>query len=525
MAQTDPLIGATAGNYTLDRRIGSGGMGDVYRASQRKVGARVAVKILHATSASDPEALRRFQIEAQAGNRIEHPGVIKVLDAGQLPDGRPYLVMPLLEGRSLADHLVANPRLPIDEACRIGIDVLDAVGAAHAKGFVHRDLKPPNVFLTTEGKVVVLDFGVAKLLASDSPARLTRTGVAIGTPYYMAPEQIKEHGVGPASDVYSVGIVMFEMLCGRLPFDAESAFDVMAGHLQKRPPPPRALRPDIPIPIADVVLTALAKDPKRRFANAAAMRDALRTASAGLRASDPDLGRLDLAATLRRSAPSPEAIAKAKQRMAAASVPPGPPRPGPAPVAEPPAKAAPTAPKERGSRLVTFAPWLIALVAVAIALGVIFGRGGSHDGATPGSGTGSAQAHDAVVAAKPPVDAATVDARTVDPTLGSATNPFGLPADRGAVVITTDPPRAAILIDGRISGITPKRVELTVGVHSIELRKSGYSREIRRLDIEHDHEATVSVNLTRNSDRVVQDPDLNHPFGTGTGKPIGARRG
>jgi len=410
MSQTDPLLGTTAGPYTLDRKLGSGGMGEVYRASPRGGGARVAIKILHATAARDPDAVRRFQIEAQAGNQIEHPGVITVLDAGQLGDGRPFLVMPLLDGESLHDRLAASPRQSIAEACRIAIEVLDAIAAAHARGFIHRDLKPANIFLTADGGVVVLDFGVAKLMAKDSPARLTRTGTAIGTPYYMAPEQIRERGVGPPSDVYSIGVVLFEMLCGRRPFEGGSTFDVMAGHLERRPPPPRALRPEIPIAIADCVMAALAKTADRRFTNAGAMRDALRTAS-GLGPSPAlRVSRPDLAVTL-AAAPAP--VVRTSQ----------PELPAPAPDPEPAPAASPPAPRKSRS-IARLAPWLIAVAAVIVGAIVVIGQiaGGDEPGADAGARTpadaGPIPSPAALTLDAPTPTGALIDATTAGPIPG-----------------------------------------------------------------------------------------------------------
>jgi serine/threonine-protein kinase len=520
--ETDPLIGSTAGNYTLEGRLGSGGMGDVYRGVQRIAGARVAVKILHAVVTRDVEAAKRFHVEAQAGNRIEHPGVIKVIDAGLLRDGRPYLVMPLLEGSSLADHLQGTPRLPVVEACGIAIDVLDAVGAAHAKGFVHRDLKPPNVFLTNEGRVVILDFGVAKLMSSDSPARLTRTGTAIGTPYYMAPEQIKEQLVGPPSDVYAVGVVLFEMLCGRLPFEGPSAFEVMAGHLEKRPPPPRALRPDIPIPVQEVILSALAKKPERRFTNAGAMRDALRTAS-GIRGSQTEPPRtvsnpnLDasgaLAATLRRAAPPPENDVESMPtlRRSAPEL-----RAAPSPPAAAPEPAA-----ARGIGFMRVLPWLVAVIALVAAAIVLVTKD------DPPAATAPAED-----AAAPPVDAAAVpalvapvsDAAPAIPDAAPARmrprpdasdlhedleDPFGKDDDgllepgslshrpdaraqvEGTAELDSDPHGASVFVDGSLVGTTPMTTWLPVGVHHVEMRLHGFATVAKDIDVRSDSVTVV----------------------------------
>ena len=276
----DPLIDTMAGNYRLVSRLGAGGMGEVFKGVHETIGSKVAIKVLHATAARERSAQERFMLEAKAVNRIDHPGVVKVIDAGRLDNGRPFLVLELLDGHSLHE-LKKRGKLALDDACRAMIDVLDALAAAHAAGVIHRDLKPANVFRTRDGRTVVLDFGIAKLMDANAPARLTLTGSAVGTPHYMAPEQIRGEQPTPAFDIYAVGVMLFELLCGRRPFDNAGEQTVMQGHLERRPPPPRALEPSIPIAVQDIILKALAKDPARRFASAADMRDALRSALDG----------------------------------------------------------------------------------------------------------------------------------------------------------------------------------------------------------------------------------------------------
>jgi serine/threonine-protein kinase len=284
VASTSPdLVGRTIGSYRLVERIGSGGMGDVYKAVHGEIGAKVAIKILNATSAADETSTARFLREAQAVNRIDHEDVVQIVDAGRLlPEGRPYLVMELLDGESLGDVLKRNPRPPIGTACRIAGDVLEIAAAAHAEEIVHRDLKPHNVFLTRGGRTVILDFGVAKLLSSAAAVRLTATGAIVGTPRYMAPEQIRDSPVDARADIYSIGCILYEMACGRPPFDSEVALEVLKAHLAARPPPPRALRPEIPESLQNVILTALGKRPDQRFQTAAAMRTALASAAGEL---------------------------------------------------------------------------------------------------------------------------------------------------------------------------------------------------------------------------------------------------
>src|SRR5688572_8520759 len=231
---SDPLIGTMAGNYKLVERLGAGGMGEVYKAVHPSIGSKVAIKLLHAVAARAPGIQERFLIEAQAVNRIEHDGVVKIIDAGRLESGRPFLVMELLHGESL-QQIKKRARMPVSEACKVMIDVLDALEAAHRAGVVHRDLKPPNVFRTKSGRTIVLDFGIAKLMAPEANLRLTLTGMAVGTPHYMAPEQIRGLPITPAVDVYAAGVMLFELVCGRHPFEGDNDESLFEGHLVKRP--------------------------------------------------------------------------------------------------------------------------------------------------------------------------------------------------------------------------------------------------------------------------------------------------
>jgi serine/threonine-protein kinase len=267
LAQVEAVLGRAAGNYTLVQQIGAGGMGEVFRAINPAIEAQVAIKVLHANATAGADAMR-FLVEARAVNRVRHDGVAKILDGGYLDTGRPYLVMELLDGESLSD-LLDRTRVDLATSLRIIDDVLAVVAAAHASEIVHRDLKPANVFLTRSGRTIVLDFGVAKLL--DGTATLTRTGAMIGTPAYMAPEQIQAHPLDGRADIYAVGVMLYELLAGVRPF-AGSTFEVVKDHIQ-RPPPP--LPSDLPRVLHEVVDRALAKSPDGRYRTATAMREAL----------------------------------------------------------------------------------------------------------------------------------------------------------------------------------------------------------------------------------------------------------
>jgi eukaryotic-like serine/threonine-protein kinase len=264
------------GRYRLVRRIGGGGMGEVWEADDSVLGRRVALKVLVQELADDPRATRRFVREARATAKLTHPNVTRVYDFGR-DEGVPYLVMELLEGDTLADRLAGGP-LPPGEAARICAVVADALDAAHGRGIVHRDVKPSNVLLTPAGEVKVMDFGIAA--AADEAHSTTGSGL-YGTAAYISPERAAGQPATPAADVYSLGAVLYELLTGRPPFTGDSPVLVVRAHLHERPRPVRELAPWVPTRLAEVCEAALAKDPAQRPSSAAALAIRLRAASSG----------------------------------------------------------------------------------------------------------------------------------------------------------------------------------------------------------------------------------------------------
>ncbi|ROO86818.1 serine/threonine protein kinase [Actinocorallia herbida] len=268
-----------AGRYRVERRLGSGGMGVVHRAWDQELDRAVAVKVLSADLLRDDAHLARFQREARAAAALSHPNIVTVHDTGIDTTGSrpvPYLVMELIEGDSLDRLLETDPPAP-EEAARIVLAVLDALAHSHARSVVHRDIKPGNIMVRREGArphVKVLDFGIARLL-SGAATVLTADGTRIGTPAYMSPEQAAGEPVGPASDLYSTGCVLYELLTGRTPFTADSAAALIFHHLHSVPVPPTALDPTLPSSWNPVLATALAKDPARRHPDASTMRRAV----------------------------------------------------------------------------------------------------------------------------------------------------------------------------------------------------------------------------------------------------------
>ena len=296
------MIGEQFGNYRAVALLGEGGMGAVYLAEHPGIGRRVAVKVLHKNYTRDEHLLARFLNEARAANAIRHPNIIEILDSGVLGDGTPFLVMELLEGESLGARLRKNGPLPIGAALDFAYQTASALGAAHKKGIVHRDLKPDNLYIVADPhdaereRIKVLDFGIAKLQQGPgSDSMKTRTGTLMGTPIYMSPEQCRgTKTVDHRSDIYSLGIIFFEMMCGQPPFVSEGFGELVNMHLNVPAPSPRVARPEVPPALDLVILKMLAKSPDERYADMTELQAALKSAAGAtieFRGSSPDLGR------------------------------------------------------------------------------------------------------------------------------------------------------------------------------------------------------------------------------------------
>jgi serine/threonine protein kinase len=260
------------GRYELVRRLGSGGMAEVVEARDHRLGRSVAIKRLR-TDLADPSARARFHREAMTAAALAHPNIVAVYDVGEVR-GAPYIVMELIDGESLAARIAADGALDPADAVDVTEQLLGALGAAHSRGLVHRDVKPANVLLTRDGTVKLADFGIAQALASTSS--LTQTGQVIGTPRYLSPEQAMGAPASPQSDLYAAGLVLYEMLTGASPFAGDSPAALAAAHQQATVPRILDLQPRVSSTVANTIDRALAKDPKARFVSAAAMADALR---------------------------------------------------------------------------------------------------------------------------------------------------------------------------------------------------------------------------------------------------------
>ena len=261
-----------AGRYRLEHLLARGGMAEVWQARDSLLDRPVAVKAPLAHLRSRPEFMARFRREAVASAKLNHPNVVAVYDTGSDDDLGAYIVMELVPGRSLRQLMQGEEPLPVDRAVAIAAQVATALGFAHTHGVIHRDVKPANVLITPPDRVKVVDFGIAKAVQSDD---LTQTDVTLGTARYLSPEQVDGRPPDARSDIYALGVVMFEMLCGHPPFDADTDLALALKHLTDEPPLPSLSRPSVPAWLEGVILTALAKSPDDRYQSAAELRQAL----------------------------------------------------------------------------------------------------------------------------------------------------------------------------------------------------------------------------------------------------------
>jgi len=391
--------GDVVGEYRIEGKVGSGGMGTVYGAVHPVIGKRAAIKVLRPELCTSTEAIERFVQEARAVNQIGHPNIVDVFGFGTLPDGRSYFAMERLSGESLAER-VERAGLPLGLACHVLERTCRALEAAHAKGITHRDLKPDNVFLVEvpdELPVVkLLDFGIAKLSGGDDQrAERTRTGVMMGTPLYMAPEQARGHAMDHRVDVYALGVMAFELLTGELPFTADNAMDIIAKHLTEPPRAPSSTGVEVEPELDALVLAMLAKDPDER----PALRQ-VRVAVSRVRAKESGLPAEDTTPV-----PKPRSKTAAETAPTAMAVTPTVSLTRPAPAAAPvetlptmPTMSASPAPRGRGR-------WIAAAVvgAAVAGVGVFFAvrdRGARES--APIAAPAPAQAQDSQPVAQPP---------------------------------------------------------------------------------------------------------------------------
>ena len=280
------MIGETLGSYRITRAIGEGGMGTVYLAEHTLIGRQAAIKVLRPELCHRAELVNRFFNEARAAGAVQHPCIVEIFDFGHRPDGSAFIVMELLSGEPLGIRLRRVHRLPEAQAASLARQMCGGLAAAHAKGIIHRDMKPDNVFLLPDAfavsgeRIKILDFGIAKLAAEQLESSMrTRTGTVLGTPTYMSPEQCRGVGeVDHRADLYSLGCILYAMVCGRPPFVSDGMGEMMAKHIYEPVPPPSTLAPVSPA-LEHVILRSLAKDPNARHASADELAAALEVAS------------------------------------------------------------------------------------------------------------------------------------------------------------------------------------------------------------------------------------------------------
>jgi serine/threonine-protein kinase len=460
---TDLELGTVVGEYRVDGKLGQGAFGTVYKGVHPLIGKVVAIKVLARRYSVDPEMVSRFIAEARAVNQIRNRHIIDIFSFGKLDDDRQYYVMEYLDGEPLDALLERVGNLSIADALPILRAIAKALDAAHAKGITHRDLKAENVFLGSDSDGALfpklLDFGIAKLVAQDNGLKhKTRTGAPIGTPYYMSPEQCRGKDVDHRTDLYAFGVLMYRMLTGQYPFDADDYMSILMKQINEDPQPPSAHLPDLPPVIDEVVLRLLAKEPAERPSD---LRSAVRALEEAAQQAGFDIG------------PAPQWETQPPQR-----------RTSPAQPASTPALTATTGGPVRRSRAPLFAG-LAALVVMGSAAFVLLAN--KSDDA-PRSATTE------VAATAPEAAPAPAPAPTPAPSHVPAPDPA--PARTSVIVTVTGVPDGTeVLVAGAVIGAAPGPVQIAYGADPVVLtfRAEGYLPASRSITPAADGELAVAL--------------------------------
>jgi len=463
----DDNIGRVFGDkYLIERKLGEGGMGVVYLARHKAIGKRFAIKLLHGDAVKDPEVVERFKVEAQAASAIGSEHIIDITDFADLPGGATYFVMEFLDGRGLTKLFEELKRVPTNRLARIAKQIALGLGAAHQAGIVHRDLKPDNVFLCKRSGgetdfVKVLDFGIAKV--GQNASKLTKAGAIFGTPHYMSPEQASGSPVDHRTDIYALGVILYEGAVGRVPFDADNFMGILTQHMYKAPVPPRALPecpPDLSPGLEVIIMRCLRKKPEERYATMEELAE--------------DLDRL-MRGEVPKAAHEMMALSAGYQSIAASALSAaGMPKPIPG---EPPGGV------QQKRKWPIFAGIAGVLAVVAIAVVALMG---------PGKTDASQQkTEDPKPAPKP-----TVTQVAAHPSASVAPQPSAAPKKSRLVMVTSNAPSTRVFDGEKDLGEAPVNVELEEGTKKpLVLKAPGYADKTVTLDAK--TPAKLAATLTR----------------------------
>lgn len=489
--ERDANIGQTLdGRYLIERLIGKGGMGLVYQAKHVMLGKRIAVKVLKEEVSNDEEVMARFRREAQSASAIGSQHICDVSDFGTLPDGSTYFVMEYLDGPSLKAALEEENPMPVPRILDIASQLCEALGAAHDRGIVHRDLKPDNIHLVKQGNrdgfVKVLDFGIAKV-GGASAKKLTQAGKVFGTPHYMSPEQCSGSEVDHRTDIYAIGVMLYEMSCGRVPFDADNLMGVLTKHVYENPIPPREFPPPVQVPpgLEAIILKCLAKQADQRYQTMAELKADLQAVARG---ETPDAV---VHAALGAVLPKTQMISSDSVPHLVGTVPGAPSSQFPS--------AMPAEVEATGSRVGLVIAAVFAMVALAgVAFGAAFFIGFGDEAEAADSVAEVTPSGTSPVEEAPPEPAPTVE----EPAEPADDVPVeAAPAEPTVVIVTvsSDPAGAEVYgEDGSLLGNTPFELERPARGDEpvrLTLRHAGF--EERTVPVSHLSQTSLSIGMSR----------------------------